>query len=55
MTIEFETGWCASDLGDYRPCAGTYERYSYDSIPVLDQSRFTGAFDWVDELGEIDS
>jgi hypothetical protein len=54
MSVEFQTGWCATDLGDYRPCAGTYERYSYDSIPVLDQARFTGMFDWVDELGEID-
>ena len=54
INVEFQTGWCATDLGDYRPCRGTYEQNPYGSIPTLDASRFTGAFDWIDDQGEID-
>ncbi|MFD8809356.1 hypothetical protein [Streptomyces sp. NPDC059597] len=45
--VEFETAWCATDLGDYRSCAYTYEDYPYDSLPPLDSARFTGAFEWL--------
>ncbi|GAA1953179.1 hypothetical protein [Kitasatospora viridis] len=52
MSVHFDAGWCATDLGDHRPCRLTYERYSYDSLPVLDGARFTGAFQWLGEPGE---
>lgn len=54
MSVEFQTGWCATDLGNYRPCRGTYERYPYESIPTIDAARFIGTFDWIDDQGEID-
>ncbi len=51
MTVDFRTTWCATDLGDHRPCRFTYERYPYDSLPVLDASRLTGAFQWLGDPG----
>ncbi|MEV8097146.1 hypothetical protein [Kitasatospora sp. NPDC085879] len=48
----FEAAWCATDLGEYRACAGTYERYPYDSLPPLDPDRYTGAFEWLGEAGD---
>ncbi|MDI1460792.1 hypothetical protein QEZ54_07435 [Catellatospora sp. KI3] len=48
----FDAAWCATDLGDFRPCASTYERYPIDSVPPLEPGRFTGAFDWFGELGD---
>lgn len=54
MTVEFQATWCATDLGDYRPCTSTYERYPYSCVPILDESRFTGAFDWIQASGAID-
>ncbi|MFF2629850.1 hypothetical protein ACFVUN_29305 [Kitasatospora griseola] len=47
MTVRFPAEWCNTDLGEYRECAGTYERYPYDSVPPLDPARFTGSFDWL--------
>ncbi|WP_254898122.1 hypothetical protein [Kitasatospora sp. NA04385] len=47
MTVRFEASWCNTDLGPYRDCAYTYERYPYDSVPPLDAALFTGAFDWL--------
>ena len=49
----FRGSWCASDLGDYRPCEFTYERYSIESIPPLDDSVFTGDFGWFGEIGHV--
>lgn len=43
----FEAGWCASDLGEHRPCRYTYEYYPYESLPPLDSARFTGDFAWL--------
>ncbi|MFD8321870.1 hypothetical protein [Kitasatospora purpeofusca] len=51
MTVDFRAAWCATDLGDHRPCRCTYERYPYDSLPVLDASRLTGAFQWLGDPG----
>ncbi|GLW52165.1 hypothetical protein [Kitasatospora phosalacinea] len=47
MTVRFEAAWCNTDLGPYRECAYTYERYPYDSVPPLDAALFTGSFDWL--------
>ncbi len=46
MPVEFQAKLCTADLGDYRLCP-----YPYDSV---DESRFTGAFDWIDVRGAID-
>ncbi|MET9555460.1 hypothetical protein [Streptomyces sp. NPDC006645] len=50
--VRFDAAWCATDLGEYRACRFTYERYSYESLPPLDSSRFTGAFQWLGGIGE---
>ena len=49
----FGTGWYATDLGDYRPCQYTYQGYDYDTLPALDATRFTGAFRWLGDPGEV--
>ncbi|MFD9158205.1 hypothetical protein [Streptomyces goshikiensis] len=43
----FEAAWCATDLGEHRPCRYTYEHYAYESLPPLDSARFTGDFAWL--------
>jgi hypothetical protein len=47
MTVRFEASWCNTGLEPYRDCAGTYERYPYDSVPPLDAGLFTGEFGWL--------
>jgi len=49
----FSAVWCATDLGKYRACRATYERYPYESLPPLDSSQFTGAFQWLGRVGEL--
>jgi hypothetical protein len=46
----FKAAWCATGLGEYRACRYTYERYPYESLPPLDSSQFTGAFQWLDSV-----
>ncbi|WP_203965132.1 hypothetical protein [Actinocatenispora thailandica] len=48
----FSPGWCATGLGEYRPCRYTYQRYPYESLPPLDSAEFTGTFRWLGGLGE---
>ncbi|MFE9094112.1 hypothetical protein [Streptomyces sp. NPDC007264] len=50
----FQAAWYATDLGRFRPCRGTYEVYPYESIPPLDPGRFTGSFDWLGGVGDLD-
>ncbi|WP_149038334.1 hypothetical protein [Kitasatospora sp. MBT63] len=50
-TAGFEARWCACDLGEYRPCRGTYEYYPYESLPPLEPGLFTGDFDWLGGVG----
>ncbi|MER7172897.1 hypothetical protein [Streptomyces mesophilus] len=52
-SVRFEAGWCATDLGAYRACAATYERYPYKSLPPLEPARFTGDFQWLGSPGEL--
>lgn len=53
MTVDFPADWCGTDLREARPCTGTYQYYPCATLPPLDGSRFTGAFDWYGgEVGE---
>ncbi|MEU3778905.1 hypothetical protein AB0F11_38025 [Streptomyces sp. NPDC032472] len=45
--LPFATGWCATDLGSYRPCEYTYEVYPLESLPPLDSGRLDGSFAWL--------
>jgi hypothetical protein len=49
----FRGTWCASDLGTYRPCQYTYERYPIDSIPPVDAAAFTGDYAWFGDTGDV--
>jgi hypothetical protein len=44
---EFQALWCATDLGAYRPCGGTYQWYPHDSLPPLPAGRLDGGFGWL--------
>ncbi|MEU9164162.1 hypothetical protein AB0D29_28330 [Streptomyces sp. NPDC048424] len=46
-SVPFPTGWCATDLGGFRPCASTYDVYPVESLPPLDAARLDGRFDWL--------
>lgn len=48
--LPFPAGWIGADLGQYRPCDGTYCYYEYDTLPPLDETRFTGQFEWLKPL-----
>lgn len=50
MNIRFEASWCGSDLGGHRSCPNTYDHYSHDSLPPLDERRFKGTFEWLGGL-----
>ena len=43
----FPTAWFATDLGDYRPCDGTYAQYRYDEQPPLPVDRVSADFAWL--------
>lgn len=45
--MELNGGWVGTDLGDFRPCEGTYQLYSYAELPPLDETLFTGSYDWL--------
>jgi len=47
MKEPFAKAWWSFDLGKYRPCESTYQRYDYDSIPPLDEKRFDGTFSFL--------
>jgi hypothetical protein len=49
----FSAAWCATDLGEYRACRYTYERYPYESLPPLDSTQFTGTFQWLGGVGDL--
>ncbi|GAB4578908.1 MAG: hypothetical protein Fur0022_16450 [Anaerolineales bacterium] len=46
----FPTGWMSFDLGQYRPCDGTYCFYPYEDLPPLDETLFWGEFQWLPAL-----
>ena len=49
----FRGSWCATDLGDHRPCRFTYERYPIESLPPLDEASFLGDFAWHGDVGSV--
>ncbi len=51
-SVGFDSAWCATDLGEYRPCRYTYEYYPYKSLPPLDSTDFTGTFQRLGGTGE---
>jgi hypothetical protein len=51
MRSPFEPAWWSFDLGEYRPCSGTYRLFAYDSLPPLDEALFTGEFAWLAPSG----
>jgi hypothetical protein len=53
-SVGFDAAWCATDLGEYRACRYTYERYPYESLPPLDSSQFTGTFQWLGGTRSLD-
>lgn len=50
----FKTGWFSFELPGYRPCAGTYECYEYESIPPLPEDLFTGQLQWLKAAAQIE-
>jgi hypothetical protein len=52
MSVRFPAKWCGLDLGDYRARDGGYHNYSIDTLPPLDESRFTGRFEWLGDQGD---
>ncbi|MQY15773.1 hypothetical protein SRB5_59640 [Streptomyces sp. RB5] len=51
--IVFARAWCGTDLGEYRPCRSTYERYPYEGLPRIDPADFTGADRRLAGSGEV--
>lgn len=50
MAVGLASSWCATDLGVYRPCRYTYERYPLNSVPpVLDA---LGGLRWLGDRGQ---
>lgn len=49
----FPTAWCATDLGEFRPCRHTYAYYPYESLPPLDSGQYTGTFPWLGGVGDL--
>jgi hypothetical protein len=46
----FSPAWLSFDLGEYRPCNGTYCHYDLTKTPPLPSHLFKGAFDWLPEM-----
>jgi hypothetical protein len=50
----FPTGWWSFDLGQYRPCDGTYQLYPSESLPPLPEPN--ESLEWLTPLSdELDS
>ncbi|SCL17744.1 hypothetical protein GA0070624_1368 [Micromonospora rhizosphaerae] len=50
MSVELASSWCATDLGVYRPCRYTYERYPLNSVPPVFDA--LGGFRWLGDRGQ---
>jgi hypothetical protein len=46
----FPMAWWSFDLGKYRPCDGTYERYPYESLPPLAEP--DESLNWITPLSD---
>jgi hypothetical protein len=49
--MDFPRAWFGTDIGEYRPCAGTYEYYAFASLPPLDGVELSGRFEWLGAPG----
>jgi hypothetical protein len=54
QSTPFAYGWWSFDLGEDRPCDGTYCYYPYDSLPPIPEAQFTGALQWLEQAGEAE-
>jgi hypothetical protein len=52
VAIELPASWCATDLGEFRPCRYTYERYPLETVPSVADA--LGDFRWLGDRGEPD-
>ncbi len=52
--IPFATGWYSFDLGQYRPCDGTYCFFTAESLPPLNDAPLDGTFQWLTSLSADD-
>jgi len=50
--LPFASGWYSFDLGQYRPCNGTYCLSAYDSLPPLTDVPLDGSFRWLTPLSD---
>jgi uncharacterized protein (TIGR02996 family) len=48
VPVPFPAYWVGTELGEYRPVAGTYGLARYRTLPPLPVERFTGDFRWLD-------
>jgi|KBSMisStandDraft_5_1062788.scaffolds.fasta_scaffold513527_1 hypothetical protein len=49
VAVDLASSWCATDLGAYRPCRSTYERYPLDSVPPVRDA--LDGFQWLGDRG----
>ena len=54
QSLPFAYGWWSFDLGQYRPCDGTYCYYAYDSLPPIPEAQFDGSLQWLEQAGGED-
>jgi hypothetical protein len=54
QSLPFAYGWWSFDLGQYRPCDGTYCYYPYDSLPPIPEAQFTGSLQWLEQADGAD-
>jgi len=51
----FAVGWFSFDLGQYRPCDGTYCFFPAESLPPLTDAPLDGTFRWLTPLSTDDA
>lgn len=54
QSIPFHYGWWSFDLGEYRPCDGTYCYYEYNSLPPIAEAQFDGSLRWLEQAQQAD-
>jgi hypothetical protein len=54
QSIPFQYGWWSFDLGEYRPCDGTYCYYEYNSLPPIAEAQFDGSLQWLKQAKQAD-
>lgn len=54
QSLPFAYGWWSFDLGEERPCDGTYCYFPYDSLPPIPEAQLSGSLQWLAQAGEAD-